>query len=143
MGYDVHITRREQWFDRTGPEVTLDEWLAVVRDDPEMRLDRFAEAQLSGGEVLRVDDPSMAVWTAYSKHGRDGNMAWMWHSRGNVMAKNPDQEILRKMWQLSQKLSARLQGDEEELYGPDGQVLPETLAARAEPKKRRPWWRIW
>jgi len=122
MGYDVHITRRAEWFEEEGPEITLDEWLAVIRDDPEMRLDGYAEASLPSGKVLRVDDASMAVWTAYSKHGVGGNMAWMWHSHGNVMAKNPDDEMLCKMWQLAERLSARVQGDEGELYGPDGQV---------------------
>jgi hypothetical protein len=49
-------------------------------------------------------------------------MAWIWHSQGNVVAKNPDDEILRKMLELAARLSAQVQGDKGELYGPDGQV---------------------
>jgi hypothetical protein len=44
MGYELHITRKRDWSD-AGPEITLDEWLALVRSDPDMRLDGFAEAQ--------------------------------------------------------------------------------------------------
>ena len=141
MGYDVHITRREEWFDKEPPEIAVEEWITVVRDDPEMRLDGYAETQLLDGSVLRVEEPGMAVWTAYSKHGLDGNMAWIWHSRGNVMAKNPDEEILCKMWKLAQKLGASVQGDEGELYGSDGRTLPEGEPAQST--KSRPWWRFW
>lgn len=87
-----------------------------------MRLEGQAEAILSDGGVLRVDDPSMAVWVAHSKHGRGRNMAWIWHSDGNIEAKNPDVEFLRKMWTLAQRLSAHVQGEGEESYGPDGRA---------------------
>jgi hypothetical protein len=54
MGYDVHITRRPEWFEDEGPEITLDEWLAVIRDDPEMRLDGYAEAQLPAAGIASL-----------------------------------------------------------------------------------------
>ena len=30
MGYDVHITRKQRWSDKNGPEIPLAEWIAVV-----------------------------------------------------------------------------------------------------------------
>jgi hypothetical protein len=36
MGYDVHITRRKSWSDAGGPEISEQEWLAHVADDPEL-----------------------------------------------------------------------------------------------------------
>lgn len=36
MGYDVHITRRKSWTDTDGPEISEQEWLAHVADDPEL-----------------------------------------------------------------------------------------------------------
>jgi len=140
MGYDIHLTRRTNWFDDGGPEIALHEWRALVAIDPEMRLDGYAEARLPDGGVFRAEDPSLAVWLAYSGHGVDGNMAWIWHSGGNVMAKNPDAEIRAKMWRLAQALGARVQGDESEFYGPDGEALVED---RPGPQAHKPWWRIW
>ena len=34
MGYDVHITRRENWWDEEGQDITAAEWEAVVAGDP-------------------------------------------------------------------------------------------------------------
>jgi hypothetical protein len=125
VGYELHITRKPNWFD-DGPEIRLDEWIAVVKQDPEMRLDGFAETETGDTHaVLRVEDSSLAVWTAYSAHGRDGNMAWLYLSQGSVVAKNPDQEIRTKMAALARRLGARVQGDEGEFYGDDGEALPE------------------
>ena len=140
MGYEVHITRKENWFDEA-PEISLADWLDVVRTDPEMRNDGYAEATVGDGSVLRVEDPSMSVWLAYPGHLRDGNMAWMWRSHGNVVTKNPDEAMLQKMAIIAQRLSAKVQGDEGEVYGIDGQLIAE---AESRPQRScKPWWRFW
>lgn len=140
MGYEVHITRKENWSDE-GPEISLAEWLEFVANDPEMRNDGYAEAIVGGGSVLRIDDSSMSVWTAYSQHLQDENMAWMWHCQGNVVAKNPDREILQKMADIARQLSAKVQGDEGEVYGSDGQLFSESKFCSRQTSK--PWWRFW
>jgi hypothetical protein len=140
MGYEVHITRKENWFDE-GPEISLTDWLGVVRTDPEMRHDGFAEASVGNGSVLRVEDPSMAVWLAYPGHLEDGNKAWFWLSNGNVVTKNPDEAMLNKMLLIAYQLSAKVQGDEGEIYGANGEV---TAEAKPSPHpSRKPWWRFW
>jgi hypothetical protein len=126
MGYDLHITRKSDWPLR-GNDITFDEWLAVVAADPEMRLDGFAEAPLPDGEVLRTEDASLAVWTAYPGHGVDGGMALMWLSGGNIDTKNPDEHIRRKLWRLAQALNARVQGDDGEFYDEFGNGAYEEL----------------
>lgn len=123
MGYDVHITRKQHWSDEDGEEIPLAEWLAVVEADAGMRLDGYAEASLKDGAVLRIENEGLSVWTEWSGHGRGGGMAWFDHSRGSIAVKNPDPEILRKMWELAQTLSASVQGDEGELYGPSGEPM--------------------
>lgn len=75
MGYDVHITRKDDWSDDHGPAVSLDEWLLYVESDATMRLDGFAEAQTPDGLIVRIESPGLAVWVGYSGHGVDGNMA--------------------------------------------------------------------
>jgi hypothetical protein len=126
MGYDLHITRKSDWPLR-GNDITLDEWLSVVPADPEMRLDGFAEAPLAGGQVLRVEDASLAVWTAYPGHGADGGMALMCLSGGNIDTKNPDEDIRRKLWRLAQALNARVQDDDGEFYDEFGNGAYEEL----------------
>ena len=42
MGYDVHITRKEEWSGDDGPDISREEWLGYVETDNSMRLDREA-----------------------------------------------------------------------------------------------------
>ena len=122
MGYDIHITRKTNWFEEEH-KIGRDEWQVVVAADDEMRLDGYAEAKVGGGAVLRIESEGLAVWTAYSGHAANGNMAWFDFRGGDVVVKNPDAEILTKMWEISQKLGARVQGDDGELYGANGSVI--------------------
>jgi hypothetical protein len=149
MGYDLYITRRVNWFDE-GDDIPISEWIAMVKSDPEMRLDGFAEAPTTEGETIRLEAEGLAVWKAYSGHQEDGNKAWFYYDRGLVSVKNPDVEIRKKMYAVAQALKARLQGDEGEFYGPDGeqeegeepqQPTGENTPLPEEP--RRPWWKIW
>jgi hypothetical protein len=125
MGYDLHITRKEHWSDKIGNDIPLPEWLALVQSDPDMRLDGFAEATTSNGDVIRIESDGLSVWTAYSGHIEGRNMARFDFHHGCVVAKNPDVEIRRKMHQMAQRLRAKVQGDDGEYYGPDGQPEPE------------------
>ena len=115
MGYDVHITRASDWTESESAPITLDEWLTVVQTDPDMRLDGFAEAGTPEG-MLRYENKGMAVWTKYSGHEVNGNMAWFDYRGGRIVVKNPDEEIRAKMKQLATKLSAKVVGDEGEEY---------------------------
>ena len=106
MGYDVHIERHEK------SALTLDEWLRVVSEDPEMRLDGFAAAQSPKGEVIRYENKGLAVWSAHSGKRE----IWFDYRNGKVVVKNPDAEVLAKMRSIAAKLRARVQGEEGELY---------------------------
>jgi hypothetical protein len=83
MGYDLHITRKENWHDEDGPAISFEEWRRLASDDPEM-------------DRMHLD------------------------SSGNIVAKNPHTRIVIKMHQLAQKLGAKVQGDEGELYDANG-----------------------
>jgi hypothetical protein len=137
MGYDVHITRKQSWSDENGPEIPLAEWIAVVGADPDMRLDGYAETRVGDGSILRLESEGLSVWTAYSRHSENG-MAWFSFHKGNVVVKNPDPEILQKMWSLAQALSAKVQGDDGELYDASGTQLRMSPEVGGE----RPWWRF-
>jgi len=151
VGYDLHITRKSDW-PLNGEEITVEEWLAVVAADSEMRIDGYAQAPLANGKILRVEDPTLAVWTGWSGHVEGANMALLYLSAGNIDSKNPDEEIRRKMWRIAQQLNARLQGDDGEFYdefgngayeelepmrpGESGFELPELPGDKAAPPAR-------
>jgi len=136
MGYDIHVTRAKHWTESSDLPISLEEWLAFVVSDPELRLDGFATAANSDGEVIRYESPGLAVWTAWSRHGADGNMAWIDHRDGELVVKNPDDEILQKLLQVATALDARVQGDDGEEYGRWTRQVD-----RPVPLQRKPWWR--
>lgn len=138
MGYELRITRKENWFDEGGLEISLDEWTAYVRSDPEMRLDGFAETPTPDGGAARAVDESLAVWTAHEEVDAGGG-PWMWRFEGNVVSKGVTLATIRKMWRIAQALDAKLVGDDGEEYDADGVAQsPQSAAAPA-----RPWWRFW
>lgn len=144
MGYDVHITRAEEWFDSEQMPITLDEWLACVRDDPELRLEGAARASIAGGQMLEMELPGLAVWTAWSQHVELDALVYLWHSDGCVDCRGIDREVTAKLYRIAQNLGARVVGDDGEEYGPDGEVRADGRPDEAEPPDAAPrhsWWR--
>ena len=107
MGYDLHITRQSYWAAKEGPEIALEEWLAVVNSDPE----------LTWSELNRSTSPYMADWSGPGKYP-----CWLDHDRGEIYTKNPTDEMTEKMVQIAKLLSAVVQGDDGEEYLEDGYV---------------------
>src|ERR1700739_1579258 len=100
MGYDVHITRKPDWFDE-GDDIPLADWLEYVRSEPEMRMDVHGEIRPKNGEFLRAESNSLSVWTGYSRHVEGEKMAWFALYLGSIVVKDPDPEVLRKMHRIS------------------------------------------
>lgn len=98
MGYDLHITRRDNWTDQ-GHDITSDEWLKLVAADPELTLDS-------------QNGPYFAVWRGASKLPQP----WLDWSDGQIYTKNPDRGLMAKMLTLARQLSATVQGDDGEEY---------------------------
>jgi hypothetical protein len=115
MGYDLHITRKEDWADPDGPEITADEWLGIVRSDDELQLDE------ANGKYF-------AIWAV--RPGDDGG--WIDWSHGELYSKAPDAALIRKMEQIAAHLNARVVGDDGEEYR-DGKAV-------AQPRKRGLTW---
>ena len=136
MGYDVHITRKQNWSDGDGPVISREDWLTYVGGDKSMRLETQAVVSNDRGEEFSVQDETLAIWKDWPARVEGKNEAWMWYSSGNVMAKNPDDAMLRKMFLIADVLGAKLQGDDGEIYNSIGQV------DRQDRSKRR-WWKFW
>ena len=145
MGYDIHITRQNNWFeDNQNQKISLNEWKYLLAGDTEMRLDNFAEAATSAG-TLRIEREGLAVWTKYSGDGLNGNHAWFYYNNGNIIVKNPDNEIISKMLDLAKRLNAKVQGDEGEIYECSANkeiVYNLTAENNNKQDRRKPWWKL-
>ena len=121
MGYDLHITRADEWLESDQYPITREEWIALVAADPELKFDE-------------PNDPHFAVWPGPCSYP-DGT--WFDWSEGRISTKNPDQAILAKLLQMATLLQAKVQGDDGECYthcnqAPTGYSVP-----------KRPWWKFW
>lgn len=133
MGYDIHITRADEWFDSEARPIAKEEWLALIEADPELQ-----PAQPNAdGSSLGYEMPGVAMWTAWSRAAAE-DLPWIAYYEGRLMTKNPDREILRKLHQIAQALDAKVQGDEGEQYDADGEPI---AIEGDEPPARRPWWK--
>src|SRR4028119_721598 len=100
MGYDIQITRKQDWADEEGPVITPDEWLALVAADPQLFIEDESE-------------PYFAVWPSL-----EDAQAWLDldEEGGYLFAKNPDDEFLAKMHEVAAHLKAKVQGQDGEVY---------------------------
>ncbi len=151
MGYDIHITRQENWFDEDEAQnISLNEWEYLVTNDTEMRLDNFAEATTSNGETIRVESEGLSVWTKYSGDGLNGNHAWFGYSQGSIVVKNPDDEIINKMLDIAVQLNGKVQGDNGEIYERSSNnkisyrhIVNESDNDNSKNINIKPWWKFW
>ena len=112
MGYDVHITRKTEWSDESGPLITEDDWRAYVASDPELVITGCAECKTPAGDVIKMTHPLLTEW----RHHSSRTTIWLSYFEGNLSIKNPDEECLAKMRKIASKLQARVQGDDGEFY---------------------------
>jgi len=106
MGYVLHITRKDDWSDHTGPVIDEAEWRRIIEEDPELTLDADTRCVMTGGEFI------FAAWKS-----EPGALGWY---GGEISTKNPDEALIAKMVQIASKLNARVQGDDGEIYREDG-----------------------
>jgi hypothetical protein len=145
MGFELHITRKENWYDADPTlDIALAEWLRYVAQDSEFRLDNYAQVELPDGGVLRTEEEGIAVWTAYSGEGSGQDHALFTYFRGCIDVKNPDQEIINKMVDIAEALGAKVQDDEGTVYGKEAYLgrQGKDVQVGAEVGKRK-WWRFW
>ena len=106
MGYDIHITRAEEWSAADEAAViTAEEWLEYVKRDPELKLAGY-------------NGPCFTLWSGQSRSPEP----WFDWMAGDLYTKNPDPPIIAKAIEIAQALGARVQGDDGEIYLPDGQI---------------------
>ena len=102
MGYDLHITRAESHYDSAATPIVLEEWLDWLRRDPELKL-------------AGINGPYFTVFANVSDPRRSSWLDWM---NGEIYSKFPSLRMVRKMIAIADKLKAKVQGDELEVYTP-------------------------
>ena len=115
MGYDLHISRAENWWEAEAHPIPLAAWLEVVAADPDLEKTGVAETATPEG-ILRYENEGLAVWTG---HLAEASVWFDWR-RGVVVVKNPDEATIAKMVDVAQRLGARVQGDDGEYYPSGG-----------------------
>ena len=105
MGYDLHITRAEFYANNSGHEITAEEWLRYIENDPELQL-------------VPTNGKHFAKWSGKSKYPDP----WFDWFEGCIDTKNPDKAIVGKMLQIAKQLGARVQGDDGEFYDDTSEI---------------------
>jgi len=98
-GYDLHITRKNNWADKEGAKITFSEWRSYVQQDKEIQNDsRNSENDF----IVSVDGETFPIWY-------DPRL-------GELSTKNPSDVAIEKLKRIATRLKARIQGDDGELY---------------------------
>ncbi len=131
MGYNLYITRAPSWAENNGYQISINEWLALIQRDSELRL-----ASEYG--------PYFAIWQGDSQLQHP----WLDWENGNIMTKNRDEQIIKKMVQIAHALHGTVQGEEDERYMMQQQQLVwqrqgEDAVRRFAQHKASPLWKRW
>jgi hypothetical protein len=115
MGHEVHITRAKDWAQNQGQEILASEWHELVSRDPELRL-------------TDSNGPHFVVWNTDTGQP----CGWLDWNNGNITTKSPNERLLAKMLEIAERLGARVQSADGELYGdadPAASASPSSLFA--------------
>lgn len=142
MGYDLYITRKEDWSDVDGQDITLDDWMAYVSGDRSLRIDVERSAASDPRVASGAKEPSHVVWVDWPDREVGHQEAWIWLERGNLVATDADLKFRQKLFLIAVALDARLMGEGGEVYNSIGE--PEGKRSLLGPivRKRR-WWKFW
>ncbi|BBV04305.1 hypothetical protein PROVRETT_05381 [Providencia rettgeri DSM 1131] len=108
MGVEFHITRAECWFDSESNPISSDEWLALVEQDPELKINA-------------INDEFNALWFGNSTYEEP----WLDWYEGRIYTKWPDTALYIKMLEIAKKLHAKVMDDECGIYDkPESWIYP-------------------
>ena len=134
MGYELHIVRQNDWEDyEEESNISIEEWLAYVQTDTELELTNGYQLKFPGHEHLFQSAPGFCNWTGHSTKTGD-DKPWLDYGHGSISAKYPDDETIKKMLFIANKLNGKVRGD-------DGEFYDETYFSAK--KRKKPWWKFW
>lgn len=143
MGYDLHITRKEDWYDEEpNNDISLEEWLAYIHSaGSELELSDASWVKVPGSETESQVVPGFCKWTAHPSDERP----YFDYFRGSISTKNPDDPTTRKMLSMASQLNAKVQGDDGEVYGlsADNEIIYRHIEVANTNKRKKAWWKFW
>jgi hypothetical protein len=83
----------------------------------DLHITRKAHWSDEDGSVITADEWRVLIDGDAQLRENDGAL---YYDAGEITAKNPDEPLIRKMVEIAQKLDARVQGDDGEIYRGDG-----------------------
>ena len=119
MPYDVHIHRGEDFVEAADNPIPREDWEAWVANAPDFRFSDTDYVEFRYDEGDRREP--LAEWTGHP----EGEDFALYYYAGEIVTGNPDPPVVRRMVEIADELGARLQGDDGEFYGPDGEPLPD------------------
>lgn len=142
MGHDLYVTRKDDWSDTEGPDITLDDWLAYLAIDDSLKLDPARSANADPRVASGVKEPSHASWVHWPDREPGVREAWMWLERGNIVATDSGIRFRQKLFLIADGLEARLMGENGEVFNSSGE--PEGKLSRfGVPGRKKAWWKFW
>lgn len=123
VGYDLHLTRADDWPDSELTPVGLDEWVVAARaSDALVELESEYPPGVPG--FLLGDDPVSSP-------------ALYW-ADGEVVVRGSDQAHVSSLVALATAIGARVVGDDGEVYGDSSPVLPPPPSPPSGPSPTSP-----
>lgn len=111
MPYDIHITKNKNWFAPDGG-IKLSEWQKLIKDDPVLEATDKIEGETNNGGKLEFTLKNSLI----SKWNNKGKIVWLVFRKGSISISHPNDEIIAKAKEIANKLGAKVQGDELEIY---------------------------
>lgn len=148
MGYELHIVRQNDWDDyEENSNISLEEWLAYVQTDYELELTNGYQVKIPGSSDLFQNVPGFCNWIGHSTKKNDDN-PWFDYGHGMISTKYPDDETIKKMISIADKLNGKVQGDDGEFYNENyinngKEHFFENINKQRNLSIKKPWWKFW
>ncbi len=145
MGYELHIVRRQDWDNyEEDSNISLDEWLAYVQEDNELELTYGYQIKIPGVENSFQNVPGFCNWTGHSTKVAD-DKPWFDYGHGMISAKYPDDETIKKMLAIANRLNGRVQGDDGEFYDEAyfKNKTDKLSTGKTNTGTKKAWWKLW
>lgn len=132
MGYDLHITRKVDWSNEDGPRISRQEWLNLIESDPKFRI---------LPENCNETPPN--IFTVWDDPDAPEGSYWVDWAEDGVSGRHQGKDYIRKLHQIATKLDAVVQGDDGEVYLPNGELDWNDQRTRDSTSRKPPiGWRL-
>jgi hypothetical protein len=106
MGYDVHIVRTEHWLDAKQNPIRKEEVDTLIRND--------GEVSWSQADYVDKKDENGLVNRCYAIIWK--NTPCFLYDQAEIRCSNPRKEMIIKMVQIAKTFTAKVIGDDDEVY---------------------------